>query len=264
MNEIEVTEVAQRAVAQVQERSAATTPHQLLALAVQQGASLDQLERLMALQERFEANEARKAYADAFAAFKSGEPIHIQKDKRVKFTTQKGTTEYTHATIGNVVKVLTEALGRYGFSHAWNSKQDRQFVTIECSLRHRSGHHESVSMSAEIDTSGSKNHIQAIGSTVTYLQRYTLLAITGCATTDQPDDDGAAGGRREQQAAQKMDDAPQALIDQAELAAGNGTAFYADWWSTKLTTEQRKSVGADRHNRFKKIAAHADQQGETA
>lgn len=265
MSDIEVTDAPERSITQVapaQERQLATTPQQLLSLAVQQGASLDQLERLMALQERFEANEARKAFAEAFAFFKAGEPIHIQKDKRVKFTSQKGTTDYTHATIGNVVKVLTEALGRYGFSHAWNTKQDRQFVTVDCILRHRGGHHESVSMSAEIDTSGSKNPIQAIGSTVTYLQRYTLLAITGCATTDQPDDDGAAGAQRggKQAAAPKVVEAPKDLLNHAELAAGNGTAFYSDWWSTKLTTEQRKSIGADLHNKFKSIAAHADTQ----
>ena len=44
------------------------TPSHLLQMAVQQGADLDKLERLMALQERWEATEARKAYDTAFAA----------------------------------------------------------------------------------------------------------------------------------------------------------------------------------------------------
>ena len=45
--------------------------------------------------------------------------------------------------------------------------------------------------------SGSKNSIQAVGSTVTYLQRYTLLAVTGLAAKGQdsdahmPDEGGA-------------------------------------------------------------------------
>ena len=47
-----------------------------------------------------------------------------------------------------------------------------------------------MTLSASADNSGSKNSIQAIGSTVTYLQRYTLLAITGLATEDM-DDDGS-------------------------------------------------------------------------
>jgi hypothetical protein len=54
------------------------------------------------------------------------------------------------------------------------------------------GHSESTSLSASPDTSGSKNAIQAIGSTVSYLQRYTILALTGLATEDMDDDGHAA------------------------------------------------------------------------
>lgn len=51
-------------------------------------------------------------------------------------------------------------------------------------------------MRASPDNSGSKNAIQAVGSTVTYLQRYTLLAATGLAAAGQ-DDDGDEGDRGE-------------------------------------------------------------------
>ena len=47
-------------------------------------------------------------------------------------------------------------------------------------------------MSASADTSGSKNSIQAIGSTVSYLERYTLYAILGLASADQDDDGHSA------------------------------------------------------------------------
>jgi hypothetical protein len=45
------------------------------------------------------------------------------------------------------------------------------------------------------DTSGSKNPIQALGSAVSYLQRYTLLSLAGLATEDQ-DDDGATAEKK--------------------------------------------------------------------
>ncbi len=44
------------------------TPQQMLAIAVQQGADLQKLEKLMELQERWEKNQARKAYVAAMAA----------------------------------------------------------------------------------------------------------------------------------------------------------------------------------------------------
>jgi hypothetical protein len=50
------------------------------------------------------------------------------------------------------------------------------------------GHHEETTLSSSPDDSGGKNSIQAIGSAVTYLQRYTLLALTGLATREQDND----------------------------------------------------------------------------
>lgn len=168
--------------------TALSSADNLLAIAVQRGASLDELERLMALKERHEANEARKAYVDDMARAKANAPT-ITKNKEVSFTTQKGTTSYSHATLGNVVAQIVPWLGAHGFSHAWDTKQiDNGRVEVTCTLTHRLGHKESVTQNAGKDDSGTKNNIQAMGSAITYLQRYTLLAITGLATDDQDDD----------------------------------------------------------------------------
>lgn len=174
--------------------AASTTPSQLLALAVQQGADLDRLERLMALQERWEANEARKAFVAAMAAFK-GEPMTITKDKHVSFQTQKGLTEYDHATLGNVVRTVVAGLARHGLSHGWQTERmDGGRVKVICTITHCLGHSESIALDAPLDDSGGKNNIQSLGSAITYLQRYTLLSITGLATEDQDDDGKGAGG----------------------------------------------------------------------
>jgi hypothetical protein len=195
----EIVETPVRAIAPAQQNAVApANPVQLMAIAVQQGADLDRLERLMEMQLKWEANEARKAFADAFAEFKAKEIVKITKDKHVSYQGAKGQVDYDHATIGNVVKTITEAISKYGFSHAWATKQQGSTVYVTCTLRHKLGHFEEVTLSAEPDTSGGKNSIQGIGSAITYLQRYTLLAITGCATSDQPDDDGKAAGTAEQ------------------------------------------------------------------
>jgi hypothetical protein len=123
------------------------------------------------------------------ARFKS-EPLTIVKEKHVKF----GTTEYDHATIGNVTGQITAALGKHGFSHRWDTKQDGKDISVSCVITHSMGHAETTTLTAQPDTSGAKNAIQSIASTVTYLQRYTLLAATGMATSDQQDDDGRGAG----------------------------------------------------------------------
>lgn len=168
----------------------APTPDNLLAMAVQSGASMETLERFMALKERHEANEARKSYVAALAAFKA-EPIEITKGKLVDFATRTGRTTYRHATLADVVDAVVPAMAKHGLSHAWTVRQDDgKNIAVSCVLTHALGHSESVTMQAVADDSGGKNAIQQVASTVTYLQRYTLQAITGVAAKDM-DDDGA-------------------------------------------------------------------------
>ncbi len=162
-------------------------PAQLIALAIEKGGvDLDKLEKLMILQERHEANEARKAYNKAMAEFKANPP-EINKDRKVSFATSAGKTSYTHASLYNVTEKINAALSKYGLSASWTTKQNGQII-VTCKITHVMGHCEETSLVAPSDTSGSKNTIQAIGSTITYLERYTLLALTGLATYEQDDD----------------------------------------------------------------------------
>lgn len=171
-----------------------STPADLLRVAVEQGADMDKLEKLMALQERWEATQARKAYVAAMTAFKANPPV-VYKDKQVSFKTRDGDlTEYKHATLADVVSAVVEGLAQHGLSHRWDVDQSGGAIKVTCIITHELGHSESVSMSSLADQSGKKNAIQAVASTVTYLQRYTLQSITGIATQDRhEDDDGRAG-----------------------------------------------------------------------
>jgi len=171
------------------------TPSQTLALAIQKGVDPSVLKQMLDLQERWEANEARKAYVAAMAAFKQRAPAVLAKDAEVDFTTGKGRTHYRHATLGAIVQQITAMLSEHGLGVSWSVDQANGGVSVTCHVTHERGHSESVTLTAPPDDSGNKNKIQQIGSTVTYLERYTLLAALGLATADQ-DDDGIAAGRR--------------------------------------------------------------------
>lgn len=174
----------------VAEPTPAITPMQMLDKAVEQGADLDKLQKLMDLQERWEANQARKAYVAALTAFKA-DPPKISKNRHVKFETRTGWTEYDHATLDQVCDVIGKALAQHGLSHTWEMKQnENSAVEVTCILTHEQGHSERVTMRGMPDDSGGKNLIQQIGSTTTYLQRYTLLAATGLAAAEQDNDGG--------------------------------------------------------------------------
>lgn len=162
------------------------SPAEMIRVAVQGGADLEKLQGLLTLQERWEANEAKKAYHQAMARFKENPP-KIEKDKTVNY---KG-VKYNHASLANVVEKITTELSKHGLSVTWRTQQNGQII-VTCRITHVLGHSEETSLSAGADTSGSKNSIQAIGSTVTYLQRYTLLSALGLATYDQDDDGRSA------------------------------------------------------------------------
>ncbi|SRR5258706_13687932 len=164
------------------------TPMSMLQIALQKGASIEQMTQLLDLQDRWEKTEARKAYVVAMGKFKADAP-RIVKDKAVSFGA--GKTSYKHATLDNASEQIGAALAKHGISHRWNVEQkENGVISVTCILTHVLGHSEQVSMSAQPDTSGSKNSIQAIGSTTSYLQRYTLFAATGLAPKDA-DTDGA-------------------------------------------------------------------------
>lgn len=161
------------------------TPADMIRLAVEGGADLEKLSKLLDIQERWEANEAKKAYHQAMSCFKANPP-QIYKDKSVSFGA--GKTSYKHATLANVCEKINKALSQYGLSASWETAQSESLISVTCRITHEKGHSESTTLKAPADASGSKNAIQAIGSTVSYLERYTILALTGLATEEQDDD----------------------------------------------------------------------------
>ena len=163
--------------------AAVATPATLLQMAIEGGADLDRLERLMTMQTTWEANEAKKSYTAAMSQF-SAECPTIEKTETVQFSG----TLYTHASIAGTLEQIRGLMAENGLSHSWRVNQENGGITVTCYVKHVLGHQERTSMTAPPDGSGKKNQIQQIASTVTYLERYTLFAILGLASAEQDDD----------------------------------------------------------------------------
>lgn len=189
------------------------TPADMLMAAVEKGASIDQLEKLMALQERWEANNARKAFVAAMTEFKQ-KPLTVRKDKTVSYSG----TSYTHASLAEVVETVVQAMAVHGLSHRWTVEQKDKAITVACIITHNLGHSESVSLTAAADDSGKKNAIQQVASTVSYLERYTLMAACGLASRDMPDDDGRGSELPPEPLDSKVADWCSVMRDAATLA----------------------------------------------
>lgn len=163
---------------------AAVTPMDMINTAIERGADVDQLTKLMDLQERWEKTEARKIFVAAMSEFQQECPTI---DKTLKAHNS------TYAGLAETLEQIRDLMSKCGLSHSWKTEQAEGQISVTCCVTHTAGHQECTTMSAGADTSGSKNNIQAIGSTVKYLQRYTLFSILGLASKEHDDDGKAAG-----------------------------------------------------------------------
>ncbi len=159
------------------------TPMDMIDRAVASGAGVETLEKLMGLQERWEKNQARKAFDAAVADAKAEiKPV-------VRSST--GHNQKKYADFAAIARSVDPIISKHGLSYRFRSMQDDR-INVTCVLSHKLGHSEETTLSGPPDTTGNKNAIQAIGSTLTYLQRYSLMQALGLAAGE--DDDGDKGG----------------------------------------------------------------------
>lgn len=197
-------------------------PAALIKLALDKEADVAKLEKLLELQERWEATQARKAFFDALAAFQSEAP-QITKDAVVDFQPRgKSRVFYRHATLPHIINTLRVPLKEHGFAYRFETSDGQGSIKVACIITHTGGHSERTEMSAPSDTSGSKNDIQARGSTVSYLQRYTLLGALGLVAADE-DDDGRKGRKPETAPSDKFAQLVNLWVDESE---GPGSPLY--------------------------------------
>lgn len=188
----------------------AVTPMTMLEKAVASGAGLEMVEKLMGLQERWEKNQARKSFDEAIAAAKLEIPA-IERNA-------KGHNDKSYANFAAIAKTVDPILGKHGLSYRFKTTQGER-ISVTCILSHKAGHFEETTLSGPADASGSKNAIQAIGSTLTYLQRYSLVQMLGLAAAN--DDDGKAGADGEA----ITDDQAAQLIALADEVGADKRAF---------------------------------------
>lgn len=156
-----------------------TNPTSLIAQAIEKGLGVAELEKLMSLQERWEANQARKAFFDCFTKFQSDCP-ELRKTKEVAFKDVK----YKYAPLAEITRQIGKLLKSNELSYRWEISDNEKEIKVTCLISHVDGHTERTTMTANPDTTGSKNAIQARGSTIEYLKRYTLIGALGLSTAD--------------------------------------------------------------------------------
>lgn len=143
------------------------------------------MDQLFALQEKVLARNARTAYFRALAEMAGALPAVEEKGK--------GHNQTKYAKWEDIQAKVTPILGRHGFALSFRTKVEDKVIRITAILAHREGHTEENELLLPADNSGSKNAVQAVGSSITYGFRYTACALLNIQT-GVTDDDGQAAG----------------------------------------------------------------------
>lgn len=162
------------------------TPMQMAFHLIQNGADLGSVKEMLAMSRELAAEQSRQKFDAAMSAARAEiTPI-------VRNAT--GHNDKKYADFAAIAKAVDPIISKHGLSYRFRTKQDER-IHVTCVLAHEAGHAEETTLAGPADTTGSKNAIQAIGSTLTYLQRYTLVQALGLAAA--ADDDGNAAGMGE-------------------------------------------------------------------
>lgn len=215
-------------------------------LALSPDVPVDKLEKLIELQERIMRHNAKAEFDGAFAVMQGQIPI-ITEDGKILVN---GALRSKYATNEAIQETVKPILQQHGFSLRFrNEHLDGNRLKVIGILSHRAGHSEQDEFVCPPDTSGSKNDIQAIGSTRAYGQRYTTLALLNIATRGT-DDDGRKSGAKPQP---KAPDGFEDWLMDLQATADNGYASLEKTWkaSKKEFREHLMSIDAQEIERLK-------------
>ena len=165
---------------------AIATPMELISEAIRKDLDPDKLEKLMTLQERWVANQAKQSYRAALAGFQGDCPL-IPCTKKVKG--RKGFF-YSYAPLDKIQQLVKPFLKEWGLSITFSTKLHSDgYITAFCTVSHINGHSEVSEFTCPVDPDMDVNNSQKMGSANSYAKRYALGNALNLAF-EREDDDG--------------------------------------------------------------------------
>lgn len=147
-------------------------------------ADVDKMERLMGMYERIESKRAVAAYQSALSDMQEALPSIGERGNAAN--------RYTYALWEDINAAVKPVLRRFGFALSFRTDCQKDSISVTGVLSHRDGHREETTISLPADSSGNKNAVQAVASSVSYGKRYTAGALLNLTSHGEDDDAFAA------------------------------------------------------------------------
>lgn len=197
--------------------------------AISKGASGADIDKYIGLIDRQRAVDAETAFVAAMVQFKKALP-EIYRNATGDTLVDGKPVEWDYATLDRVCDRLVPALSELGIVHNYRTDQSTDgMIRVTAVLTHLQGHRWEAALQAPPDTTNDKTPTQAIQSTITSLERYTLLAVCGVAVKQQRD--GVVDGKKSA--------APTELLSAAIEATNGGHGEFGKFWKARTPAERR-------------------------
>jgi len=165
----------------------------LMLAALEQGeAGVAALEKLVELEERVAARNARTEFSRAFAAFRAELPPI---PRRAKGTVRSGRA-VMYADLDVIQEYADPLLKRHGFTYQFTTASlPDGYLFVTCTLDHEAGHSRTSTFPVPLTNVPQGTPAQNASATHTYGKRLTLSDVLGIQTTSDldgvtPGDDG--------------------------------------------------------------------------
>ena len=165
-------------------------------LATNPQLNIEVFDRLLTARRQEEDRAAERAFNAAMSTAK-GELSPVLKTRDVDFQSAKpgsSRTKYKYESFADVARVVDPVFSAHGLAYRFAIAQGGDLVKVTCIVSHSDGYSERVTVESKVDPgSTGMSNVQALGSAMTYLQRYSLRAAIGLAAGVDDDGKGAGG-----------------------------------------------------------------------
>lgn len=134
---------------------------------------VEKMKALLDMHMQITAEQRRIAFMEAMARLATKLP-EIDQNGRVKFDGKEGKQgqDRKYARLEDIDRAIRPLLSEEGFSLSFDTGEGQGGkIRVSCKLSHSAGHSETKQLDLPHDPSGSKNGVQAVGSTVSYGRR---------------------------------------------------------------------------------------------
>ena len=165
-------------------------------LATNPALNIETFRELLTARRQEEDRAAERAFNSAMSQAK-GELQPVLKTRDVDYPSKKeggGRTKYKYESFADVARSVDPVFSSHGLSYRFSIEQGGDLVRVICIISHSDGHSERIKLEGKVDPgSTGMSMVQALGSALTYLQRYSLRAAIGLAAGVDDDGRGAGG-----------------------------------------------------------------------